>query len=145
MEKLSSFTDSLTELMQEKGLTHISLGNIIGVANPTIHGWKTGKHSINLSNALKLADYFQCSLEFLMGRTEIRLNYITQKCPPFYERLLAVMKRFGKSQYRINKDTSFSYGSFSQCKKGSDPNIETLIILADYFDCTLDYLVGREK
>ena len=25
----------------------------------------------------------------------------------------------------------------------SDPKLDTLIALADYFDCTLDYLVGR--
>jgi len=145
MEKLSDFADSITELMQEKELNTITLGIAIGTPNSVIHRWKTGKYGLCLSSALKLADYFDCSLEFLMGRTEIRLSYTPQKCPPFYERLLTVMKIHGKSQYRLIKDTSFSGGYLARWKKGADPLVETLINLSTYFECTLDYLVGRDR
>jgi len=144
MEKLSNFSESLTELMLEKNLTTISLGLAIGVNDSTVHCWKVGKHKLKLSTALNLANYFECSLEFLMGRTEIRLNYTPQKCPPFFERLLAVMKEYGKSQYRLTKEI-LSRGHFSFWKKGADPFIDTLLNLSDYFECTLDYLVGRDR
>jgi len=145
MDELSSFRESLAELMSEKDLTHISLGDKIGVANPTVHGWKAGKHSISLSNALKLADYFNCSLEFLMGKTEVRLSYTPKKCPPFYERLKAVMAENKISWYRIVKDMAISNGNITKWKKGADPFVDTLLNLAAYFDCMLDYLVGRDS
>jgi len=111
---LSNFKESLAELMLERGLTHISLGNAIGVANSNIHGWKTGKHSLKLSTAIKLAEYFECSLEFLLGRTEIRLNFTPQKCPPFYERLLYIMKENKISHIELPKahypEVIFRYG-----------------------------------
>jgi len=144
MAELSNFGDSLADLMLEKGLTHISLGNAIGVANSNIHGWKTGKHSLKLSTALRLADYFECSLEFLLGRTEIRCSFTPQKCPPFFDRLLAVMKENNISQYRLTKGV-LSRGHFSLWKKGADPFVDTLLNLTAYFDCTLDYLVGRDS
>jgi len=145
MKELSNFRESLAELMSERDLTHISLGNKIGVANPTVHGWKTGKHSITLSNALKLADFFECSLEFLLGRTESKLNYTPKECPPFYERLKAGMAENKTSWYRLVKDTAISNGNITKWKKGADPFVDTLLNLAAYFDCTLDYLVGRDR
>ena len=138
------FRESLAELMSEKKLTTISLGEAIGVSATTVHCWLTGKTKLFLSNALKLTDYFECSLEFLLGRTAIRLSYTPKVCPPFYDRLKEIMTLQGKSSYRIVKDTSFSFGHFSKWRNGGDPYIETLLNLTAYFDCSLDYLVGRD-
>jgi len=145
MEILSNFVETLSELMNEKNLTTDALGKAIRVSGANVRYWKEGKYQLHLSNALKLADYFECSLEFLMGRTHTRLDFMPCPCPPFHDRLMQVMKEYDKSRYRIVKDTSFTNGYFSRWKNGSDPLMETLLSLTDYFGCTLDYLVGREK
>lgn len=144
MDNLSDFSETLSELMDERKLTTEALGAAIGISGASVRYWKERKQKLNLSNALKLADFFECSLEFLMGRTDVRLGYTQQSRPAFYDSLMRVMKEQGKSRYRIMKDTSFSSGCFSQWKSGSDPLMETVINLADYLNCTLDYLVGRE-
>ena len=145
MDYLSKFSESLKELMQEKNLTIQALSESTGISISNIFRWKNGEHSIYLSNALKLADYFDCSLEFLFDRTATRLDYIPRSCPPFYNRLNEVMKQQGISGYKITlKDKVFTRSQYHRWKSGGDISYETLITLAKYFNCTLDYLVGRE-
>lgn len=40
-------------------------------------------------------------------------------------------------------DLNLSTGNISKWKKGALPNGEILIKLADYLDCSIDYLLGR--
>lgn len=49
------------------------------------------------------------------------------------------------SYYRLVNETRFRENFIDQWKKGSSPNIATLIELSNYFDCTVDFLVGREE
>ena len=81
---LSDFSKTLSELMSEKNLTSRALSQIIGVSNGNISMWTSGACKLTLSSALKLADFFDCSLEFLMGRTDKRLDYTPKVCPAFY-------------------------------------------------------------
>ncbi|MCL2861428.1 MAG: helix-turn-helix domain-containing protein [Firmicutes bacterium] len=146
MDFLSEFSDSLNELMIERSLTIEALRKAIGISGATVGKWKTGEQSIYLTNALKLADYFDCSLEFLFNRTETRLDYSPRKCPSFFERLKEIMKLNNKTEYKMTiKDRVISRGQYHQWRTDSDPLIETLIKLAKYFNCTLDYLVGRDN
>jgi transcriptional regulator with XRE-family HTH domain len=145
MRDLSNFSETLTELMSERNLVSHALGKELGVGGTTIWQWKDNRNKLGLKNALKLADYFECSLEYLMGRKSERLEYIPQGCPPFYDNLLKVMKENNKTIYRVILDTRFSQGSFSRWKNGTDPLMDSVTALADYLGCTADYLVGREN
>ena len=97
-----------------------------------------------LSNALKLVNLFQCYLDYLVGRddNDIKTNFLDN--PPFNTQLRLVLKKEKVTAYRISKDTRISNGYFHRWYNGSDIKISTLTILADYLNCTLDYLVGRE-
>lgn len=47
---------------------------------------------------------------------------------------------------QVSQATGISTGNISDWKSGrSFPTAQKLEILADYFDCTIDYLVGREE
>lgn len=145
MKIVSNFVESLKELMLYENLTNDKLGKAIGLSKETVSHWKNGKNDIHLSNALKLADYFNCSLEFLMGRTTIRLSYTPKPCPPFYQRLLEVMKERGKTYYQVvEKEKFLSDSNLTNWKNGGDPFFYTVIKLANYFGYTLDAFVGRE-
>ena len=55
------------------------------------------------------------------------------------------MKEKGVSQYNIRKNKVCSPSSFTSWKlNNAEPQVETLIKLADYLGVTVDYLVGRE-
>ena len=145
MENKNVFHERLTELMIEKGVNTVSLAAAIGVSDETVRRWKNGERDILLSQLVKLADYFQYSLDFLTGSSDSVLDYQVSEMPPFYDSLRAVMAEKGVTRYKLVKDLPIYDGYFTNWKKGKSPNILTLIMLADYLDVTIDYLVGREK
>ena len=104
MENKNIFHERLTELMIEKGVNTVSLAAAIGVSDETVRRWKNGERDILLSQLVKLADYFQCSLDFLAGRSDVVLDYQVREMPPFYDSLRAVMKEKGVTRYRLVKD-----------------------------------------
>ena len=129
MENKNIFHERLTELMIEKGVNTVSLAAAIGVSDETVRRWKNGERDILLSQLVKLADYFQCSLDFLAGRSDTVLDYLVREMPPFYDSLRAVMKEKGVTRYRLVKDLPIYDGYFTNWKKGKSPNI------FDYFFC----------
>ena len=145
MQKHNKFNIRLSELMAEKGLTTVALGKAIGVSDETVRRWKLGERSIILPHLIKLADYFQCSIEFLAGRTEDYLDYHIHEVPPFYENLTKVMKEKEVTRYGLVKSLPIYDSYFTNWKKGKSPNLLTLIMLADYLEVTIDYLIGRES
>ena len=142
---LSNFPERLSELIFESGTNAAKLSLELGYGNATISRYLTGRSLPTVEAAVRLADYFQCSLDFLAGRSETVLDYLVREMPPFYDSLRAVMKEKGVTRYRLVKDLPIYDGYFTNWKKGKSPNILTLILLADYLDVTIDYMVGRER
>lgn len=62
----------------------------------------------------------------------------------FPERLKELREERGVSQAAVSKELDVSrYAIYSYEKGKTAPTLDGLIILADYFDVTLDYLLGR--
>ena len=58
----------LRELRRERKLSQIELASILGVTQAALSGWETGKYSIDSQTLVKIADYFDCSTDYLLGR-----------------------------------------------------------------------------
>ena len=62
----------------------------------------------------------------------------------FQERMLLCRQKLQKTQDEAAKESGFNYRSYCRWERGeAEPNLSTLIKLADYFQVSLDYLVGR--
>ncbi|MCL2375743.1 MAG: helix-turn-helix transcriptional regulator [Firmicutes bacterium] len=142
---MSNFSERLSELILEYELTHEKLAIAIGVSRPTVIRWSQNKLGISLANALNVANYFKCSLEFLIGRADNVLDFKLQPALPFYERLRQVMEKHGISWYRIVKDGIVTNNKLSSWKKGISPFLQSVIGIADYFNYTLDEFIGRDR
>lgn len=145
MEATVNIGERLSELMNEKEISNKELANVLGVAIATVGYWKKGRNTMRLSQFIAIANYFNCSLDFLSGRSETVIDFIPKKCPPFYEHLRSILKSKNITRYRITTDTKVKSSHFVDWKNGSDPQIHSLIELADYLDVSLDYLVGRDS
>ncbi len=54
------------------------------------------------------------------------------------------IKNLGLTAKKLSDDTGISTGNISDWKSGrSMPTASKLVILADYLDCSVDYLLGR--
>lgn len=64
----------------------------------------------------------------------------------FTERFVKIMQSKQIRPYHIAKETGISTGLMSAYKRGEKfPSIENLIKIADYLDCSVDYLLGRTE
>ncbi len=61
------FCDRLRELRIEKGMGQIELANAISVSKGIISLWENGLREPKLSNLIVLAQYFQVSIDYLVG------------------------------------------------------------------------------
>lgn len=66
----SVFARRLQYLRKSKELTLEQLGEVIGSTRATISNLETETKKPSLDMVIKLADYFQVSIDYLVGRTD---------------------------------------------------------------------------
>lgn len=62
---------------------------------------------------------------------------------PFWERLINMCTIKGCKPNTIAKSIGLSTATATKWKNGSVPNGEALAKIADYLDCSVDYLLGK--
>lgn len=62
----------LRALREGKGLKQIDIANMLGVSRTTYTQYETEKSEPDLTTVAKLADFFDCSTDYLLGKTNIR-------------------------------------------------------------------------
>ncbi len=144
---MKTFKENLKTLMDYESITAKDITKYLNVSNRNmiVYNWLKG-HSIPLlNNALKLADFFQVSLDYLFGRTLDFEKRNFKPAPPFDQQLRKILKDFKVSQYKLVKDKICNMNNFYKWfKLKVSPKMESLIKLADYLNISLDHLVGRE-
>ena len=65
------FAERLKELREKYDLSQSELGKTLNVTPQSISNYETGKRMPEISELIKLADYFGVSIDYLVGRTAI--------------------------------------------------------------------------
>ena len=63
---------NLKLLRDEKGVSQQKVADAIGSNQQSIHRYENGNYEPDIQTLTSLADYFDTSIDFLVGRTEIR-------------------------------------------------------------------------
>lgn len=81
---MARFGDILSELRRDKNLTQKLLAEIIYVTPGTISNYENNTHFPHVEKLLALADYFDVSLDYLLGRTNspLPLDVFSEKIFP---------------------------------------------------------------
>lgn len=61
--------ENLKEIREKKNITQTKLSVELEVSQELISHYETGKSKPNIETLIKLADYFNCSTDYLIGRT----------------------------------------------------------------------------
>lgn len=61
----------------------------------------------------------------------------------FWKRFYELCIKNNTKPVPVVKELGIAVGLTTKWKNGSVPNGDTLVKLADYFDCSIDYLMGR--
>ena len=145
MDNLSKLSESLKELMAEHNLNQVTLAEKLCTGRTKFSDILNGKNAPNYDTFVLLVEYFNCSADFLLGIKEYPSEDVQyKKVQPFNERLRAILKETGKTQYLFIKQTKISWGIFYNWLTGkSKPSADNLVKVANYFECSVDYLLGR--
>jgi len=142
---LSNFAERIKELIFEADLTVTKLSEILDCGNATISHYATGRYFPTVEMTVKLADFFNCSTDFLLGL--VNENYKTnfKPCPPFSEQLLNLCSHFNITRYKLHKLTGISESVIRYWAQGkTTPTIYNVEKIASKLNCTVDFVLGRE-
>ncbi len=73
---MSKFPIRLKELREEKGLLSKDFAKIMSVEPATITNWEKGNRFPKDDVLIKIADYFDCSTDYLLGRTDDKFSKV---------------------------------------------------------------------
>lgn len=60
----------LKELRKKKGISQLRLATDLNTTQNTISRYETGERQPGIDELIKIADYFNVSVDYLVGRTE---------------------------------------------------------------------------
>jgi len=69
---MSNLSVRIKELRKENKMTQDEFGKIFGIVKSTVSMYENGHNSPDDDLKVKIADYFDVSLDYLLGRTNIR-------------------------------------------------------------------------
>lgn len=65
-----TFSERLISLQKEKNVTKVELQQAIGISRTAYYRYEQGEREPTVSVLLALADYFDVSVDYLLGRTD---------------------------------------------------------------------------
>ncbi|MEG1256855.1 helix-turn-helix transcriptional regulator [Clostridium sp.] len=78
-----TFGERLKELRESKGLTQEQISEVINVTRPTIAGYETKGKQPDYDKLKTLADYFNVSVDYLLGHSDTRTPQIKEEPKKF--------------------------------------------------------------
>ncbi len=70
MDYRNTFSERLAALRKQKGVSLAALGDFLGVTDEAVRLLEKGKRSPSFEVLCSLADYFDVSLDYLVGRSD---------------------------------------------------------------------------
>lgn len=150
MINLSKFAETLETLIFEHNnkekLDGKTLANHLGVAPPTITRYLNAKRAPTVKNLVMLADYFNCTTDFLLGRENENYAKSFKACPPFSQQFVKLLDHYGYNCLTFSNEANIHQSRVYDWKNGKKiPTIDSIIKIAEFFDCTVDFVLGREN
>ena len=134
------FNDLFREIMIERNTNIQEISKQTGIDDSVLYDY--------VKFAVLLANYLNCSINYLMGLDE-NLNATkfknTYDVSLFSKRYDELLKQCNTTHYKLSKENGLNYSSHYAWRHGAIPNMHSLITIAKYFDVSIDFLIGREK
>ncbi|WP_029228402.1 helix-turn-helix domain-containing protein [Caldicellulosiruptor acetigenus] len=83
---MNLFRFRLKELREEKNISRSDLAEILGVSTQTIANYENGHREPNFDTLLKIAEYFDVTVDYLIGNSDFRTREEEFKGRNFYEK-----------------------------------------------------------
>ncbi len=93
---------------------------------------------------IRIADFFNIPLAYLLGSSNVETFFKAKEPTTFKARFIQLCQEKNVTYYRVSQDCYFDKSYISRwISKDYFPSLDILEILSDYFDVSLDYILGR--
>lgn len=138
------FSEILSDLIMQKNLSLRKIAKEIGISSSQMSRY-TKSILPTIDVAVKIANYFNCSLDYLCGLNDkniynFNLNYDMSKFLPRYYELL---KENNTTHWKFCKKYGRNESEIRRWKNGEIPRLYSIIFIAENLGVSIDYLVGR--
>jgi len=141
---LTNFAERLNELMIENDIKSPELATKLGIHRSTISRYLSGNKIPSVKNVISLANYFNCSTDYLLSLTDENKVKTFKPCPPFNEQLKFLLDYYKITKYQLQKWTQIAESSiYYWQRKKSNPDIDSIIRIAKCLECSVDFVLGR--
>ena len=145
---MTEFAESLRDLMFEKKINSEQLANTLEINRDTVFAYFSDAYYPQIDIAIKLSNYFDCSIDYLFGLTDVKakeyeldMNKVMQN---FNDNISSMLKSSGVSNAKAMRDMGMGEFTLYRWRRGMFPKTVTLIAVAKYFGVSIEYLLGHE-
>ena len=143
---MNTFIDNLKDLIDETGLSLRQLAKKSGVSAMQYSRYLNGSIP-TIDTTLRIAKYFNCSLDYLFGLSEDKNNkrYKTYNydISSFLENYQKLLDENNISHYKFMKNSEYDESVIRHWKAGSIPRLDIIYYIAKNLGDSMDELIGR--
>lgn len=146
---------NLKYIREKYGLSQQEFGEIAGVTDKAVSTWELGLKTPRMGSIEKISNHFgipkskiiddDLSNQLTEKNTTVP-SKIDQNSLIFGERLQTLRKKTGLTLKQFGALFELGESTISLYENGKrKPDFDTLIKMADYFNCSTDYILGRPE
>lgn len=139
---MNNFQERLNDLLMENNLSRLQLAKTLNISSTTINGYFNRDYYPQIDIAIKIANYFKCSLDYLFGLDDNEVN-TNNNDKTFMDNLNFLLKDRKVTIAKAMRDMNMSEYNYYRWKAGLYPKTINLLELVKYFDTSLDFLIGN--
>lgn len=140
---MTNFNNTLINYISEKNLTAKKFAEMVGIKESTFYDLLRSDN-IMLSNALKIVDYLNSSLDYFEKKTKtFKCNYNKGYKVDLCKSVKEYLEKNNISYLQLCRDTGISKANYTRWRQGGMPKHQTIVTLANYFGVSIDKFIGR--
>lgn len=114
----------IKELRKQNNITLQKLANYLHTGTSTISQYETGKREANFDTLCKIADFFNVSVDYLLGREEKSNPEITES-PAQKENTIRIIGRGGViKEYKVTEEQQKAFETLLATLPKDDPDLK---------------------
>lgn len=141
---MSDFISCVKNVLEEQNKTMEDLFKNNIISKNTFYKYRHRYPS--LKTLLKMANYLCVNVDYLLELSD-KNNFKPYKLKQenLNRTIVAQINNLGKSQREFSKELGISRANLLRWKKGTSPNVETLIEISKYFNVPIDDLLDKDN
>ena len=139
--------DKIKDLREDNDITQEKIAKFLNTERSTYSNWENGHFDMPLDKCNELANYYHVTIDYLLGLSNNHKYVEDSKDIDWAilsERLKKEIKSKNFSQSYVGKKIGFPQVTYSNFERGfRKPTTFKLLIIAQFYNVSMDYLVGR--